>query len=160
MKTVQDDVDKLKQKNGEKTVEVLDEKEKIEKAFEAKVIGHPAGNFETKQKQYLEMLNKGKIKQPKDQTLEFYKIAKDKEGKFYSWPENEWLSKYQKPMEIHRFKHLIPQQKNNDNNDNNNNNVTTNKPVREDGQDLGVMRHCCLELVLLAWVKSLCCWCL
>ena len=35
------------------------------------------------------MLNKGKIKQPKDQTLEFYKIAKDKEGKFYSWPENE-----------------------------------------------------------------------
>jgi DNA-directed RNA polymerase subunit N (RpoN/RPB10) len=63
-------------------------------------------------------------------------------------------------MEIHRFKHLIPQQKNNDNNDNNdnnNNNVTTNKPVREDGQDLGVMRHCCLELVLLAWVKSLCC---
>ena len=50
MKTVQDDVDKLKQKNGEKTVEVLDEKEKIEKAFEAKVIGHPAGNFETKTK--------------------------------------------------------------------------------------------------------------
>ena len=63
-------------------------KKKIEKAFEAKGIGRPAGNFESKQKQYLDMLNNGKIKQPKDKTLEFYKIAKDKDEKYYLWPEN------------------------------------------------------------------------
>lgn len=56
-------------------------KKEIEKAFEAKGIGRPAGKFESKQKQYLEMLNKGKIKQPNKNTLEFYNIAKDNDGK-------------------------------------------------------------------------------
>ena len=85
MKTIHDDVYEIKQKpeNNE------NEKEKVEKAFEAKGIGRPAGNFETKQKQYLDMLNNGKIKQPKDKTLEFYKIAKDKEGKYYLWPDEK-----------------------------------------------------------------------
>ena len=86
MKTVQDDVDEIKQKMVKQPE--VEGKEKIEKAFEAKGIGRPAGNFESKQKQYLDMLNNGKIKQPKDKTLEFYKIAKDKDEKYYLWPEN------------------------------------------------------------------------
>ena len=87
MKTVQDDVDEIKQKMVKKSEEVVNEKGKIEKAFEAKGIGRPAGNFESKQQQYLKMLNDGKIKQPKEKTLEFYKIAMDKDGKYYLWPE-------------------------------------------------------------------------
>ena len=92
MKTIHDDVDEIKQKMVTKpeNEEKEKEKEKVEKAFEAKGIGRPAGNFETKQKQYLDMLNSGKIKQPKDKTLEFYKIAKDKEGKYYLWPDEKW----------------------------------------------------------------------
>ena len=42
-------------------------------------MGRPAGTYETKQKQYLAMLNEGKIKMPKAQTLEFYKIERDGE---------------------------------------------------------------------------------
>ena len=91
MKTIHDDVDEIKQKMVTKPEnnENEKEKEKVEKAFEAKGIGRPAGNFDTKQKQYLDMLNNGKIKQPKDKTLEFYKIAKDKEGKYYLWPDEK-----------------------------------------------------------------------
>ena len=87
MKTIHDDVDEIKQKMVTKPEN--EDKEKVEKAFEAKGIGRPAGNFETKLKQYLDMLNNGKIKQPKDKTLEFYKIAKDKEGKYYLWPDEK-----------------------------------------------------------------------
>ena len=89
MKTIHDDVDEIKQKMVTKPENEDKDKEKIEKTFEAKGIGRPAGNFETKQKQYLDMLNNGKIKQPKDKTLEFYKIAKDKEGKYYLWPDEK-----------------------------------------------------------------------
>jgi septal ring factor EnvC (AmiA/AmiB activator) len=53
------------------------EREKMDKIFEKKQIGRPAGSFETKQKQYLSMLNENKIKQPKEQTLEYYRIARD-----------------------------------------------------------------------------------
>ena len=59
----------------EKTPE--EEKEKIEKAFEKRGIGRPSGNFDTKRVQYLKMLNESKIKQPKQQTLEYYGINKD-----------------------------------------------------------------------------------
>ena len=38
-----------------------------------------SGTYDTKQKQYLAMLNEGKIKMPKSQTLEFYKIERDGE---------------------------------------------------------------------------------
>ena len=55
------------------------EKERMDKIFEAKKIGRPVGTFETKQQQYLKMLNEGRVKQPKSQTLEFYKIEKDSE---------------------------------------------------------------------------------
>ena len=46
------------------------EKEKMDNIFEKRQIGRPTGSFETKQKQYLAMLNEHKIKQPKEQTLE------------------------------------------------------------------------------------------
>ena len=46
------------------------------KKIEKKGIGRPAGSYETKQGQYVKMLNDGKIKQPKEQTLEYYKIVK------------------------------------------------------------------------------------
>ena len=55
------------------------EKERMDKIFEAEKIGRPVGTFETKQQQYLKMLNEGKIKMPKAQTLEYYKIERDGE---------------------------------------------------------------------------------
>ena len=60
-----------------KPVERNEDKEKIEKIFQAKSIGRPPGDYPTKQKKYCDMLNTGKIKQPKQQTLEFYKITKN-----------------------------------------------------------------------------------
>ena len=54
-----------------------EDKEKIEKAFEKRGIGRPAGNWDSKRIQYLKMLKDGKIKEPKASTLEFYKIIKD-----------------------------------------------------------------------------------
>ena len=54
-----------------------EDKEKIEKAFEKRGIGRPAGNWDSKRTQYLKMLKDGKIKEPKASTLEFYKIVKD-----------------------------------------------------------------------------------
>ena len=42
-----------------------------------KQIGRPVGDFDSKRLQYLKMLNDNKIKQPKQQTLEYYGINKD-----------------------------------------------------------------------------------
>ena len=55
------------------------EKERMDNIFEKKAVGRPRGSFEEKQQQYLKMLNEGKIKMPKAQTLEFYKIERDGE---------------------------------------------------------------------------------
>mgnify|MGYP000058400174 CR=1 FL=1 len=55
------------------------EKERIDKIFEKKAVGRPRGSYSEKQKQYLKMLNEEKVKMPKSQTLEFYKIIKDGE---------------------------------------------------------------------------------
>ena len=49
---------------------------------EQKPIGRPAGNYESKRQQYMEMLNSGKITTPKEQTLEFYKIV-NLDGKYH-----------------------------------------------------------------------------
>ena len=54
-------------------------RQNVEETFNKKGIGRPAGSYETKQGQYLKILNDGKIKQPKEQTLEYYKIVKDGE---------------------------------------------------------------------------------
>ena len=73
-------IDKLMEKlDNTKPVEKTpeEEKERIDKIFEKKQIGHPSGTFDTKRVQYLKMLNENKIKQPKQQTLEYYGIQKD-----------------------------------------------------------------------------------
>ena len=67
--------EKLKPVEREQSTEEK-EKEKSEKIFESHGLGRPQGSYETKQKKYCEMLNSNKIKQPKQQTLEFYKTTK------------------------------------------------------------------------------------
>ena len=57
-------------------------KEKMDKIFEKKCVGRPTGSYEDKQKQYLKLLNEGKIKQPKPETLSYYDIEKDAEDKY------------------------------------------------------------------------------
>ena len=69
-----------KMKPVEREQQSNEEKEKIEKIFQAKSIGRPSGDYPTKQKKYCDMLNTGKIKQPKSTTLEFYKISKNDDG--------------------------------------------------------------------------------
>ena len=59
------------------------EKEKIDKIFEKKGIGRPSGDYDTKRKKYCDMLNKGQIKSPKEQTLEYYKISKEDDKYVY-----------------------------------------------------------------------------
>ena len=60
-----------------------EEKEKIDKIFEKKGIGRPSGDYDTKRKKYCDMLNKGQIKSPKEQTLEYYKIIKEDDKYVY-----------------------------------------------------------------------------
>ena len=60
-----------------------EEKEKIDKMFEKKGIGTPSGDYDTKRKKYCDMLNKGQIKSPKEQTLEYYKIIKEDDKYVY-----------------------------------------------------------------------------
>ena len=74
MKTFEE---KLDAKSVVKTESKDEEKEKINKIFEAKKIGRPAGSYQSKQQQYIDMLNNGKIKQPKQQTLDYYSIIKE-----------------------------------------------------------------------------------
>ena len=58
------------------------EKEKLEKIFQAKSIGRPSADFETRRQKYCDMLNKGQIKTPKPTTLEYYKIIRDEEDTY------------------------------------------------------------------------------
>ena len=52
------------------------EKNRINDIFEKKQIGRPVGTWESKRQQYYDMIVKGKIKQPKQETLDYYKINK------------------------------------------------------------------------------------
>ena len=54
-----------------------DDNEKMDKIFQKKGLGRPSGDHETKRHSYFEMVSNGRIKNPKEQTLEYYKIAKD-----------------------------------------------------------------------------------
>ena len=76
IKTLTEKIDKPVEKTPE-------EKEKIDKIFEKKQIGRPAGDYDSKRKQYHKMLLEGKIKEPKEQTLLYYKIFKDLSNKTY-----------------------------------------------------------------------------
>ena len=59
------------------------DKERINKAFEKKQIGRPVGSWEDKRKQYFEWITSGKITQPKEDTLAYYKINKDPTNNSY-----------------------------------------------------------------------------
>ena len=60
----------------------VDEKEKIDKIFQKKGLGRPAGSFDDKRKKYCEMINDNKIKMPRQETIEYYKLVKDANGKY------------------------------------------------------------------------------
>ena len=80
VKTLMFSIDKLMEKlNNTKPLEKTpeEEKEKMDQIFEKKQIGRPVGDFDSKRLQYLKMLNDNKIKQPKQQTLEYYGINKE-----------------------------------------------------------------------------------
>ena len=71
---VSEKLDKVLDWNGG-VKNVDDEKERVGKILEKKGVGRPVGNWDSKREQYLKMLNEDKIKQPKQQTLEYYKIV-------------------------------------------------------------------------------------
>ena len=64
------------------TPQTQEEKEKIIEIFEKKGVEKPKGSFQEKQKQYLRLLRNGKIKEPKQTTLDYYKIVKDFDGTY------------------------------------------------------------------------------
>ena len=61
-----------------------EEKEKMDKIFEKRQIGRPAGDFNSKRRQYFELIKAKKIKQPKEATLQYYKINYDKSSDTYT----------------------------------------------------------------------------
>ena len=63
--------------------ELRDEKERIDEFFKKKQIGRPAGDYDSKRIQYHKMLMDGKIKEPKEATLIYYKIFRDMSNKTY-----------------------------------------------------------------------------
>ena len=60
----------------------VEEKEKMDKIFEKNGLGRPVGTWDTKRKQYFDMINSGKIKEPRGQTLEYCNIKKGDDGKY------------------------------------------------------------------------------
>ena len=66
IKTLMESFKALEEKLGNATANVSTDK---------KQIGRPAGTWEDKREQYLQMLKRGKISQPKPATLEYYKIV-------------------------------------------------------------------------------------
>ena len=73
-------IDKLMEKlENTKPVEKTpeEEKERVGKILESRGVGRPKGDHTSKREQYLKMLNEQRIKQPKQQTLEYYNIQKD-----------------------------------------------------------------------------------
>lgn len=79
-----DDVLKLLKKEKEQqNVNKENDKDRINKAFEKKQIGRPIGSWEEKRKQYFEWIKSGKITQPKEDTLAYYKINKDPSNNSY-----------------------------------------------------------------------------
>ena len=59
-----------------------DEKEKMDKIFEKNGLGRPKGDWDTKRKQYFDMIHSGKTKEPRGQTLEYYISKKGDDGKY------------------------------------------------------------------------------
>ena len=81
----------LKKEKEKHNVNEENHKDRINKAFEKKQIDRPVGSWEDKRKQYLEWINQGKIAEPKDQTLMYYKIKYDeKTQKYKFWDKEEF----------------------------------------------------------------------
>ena len=83
VKAIMEMVKTLTEKIEKPVEKTPEEKEKIDKIFEKKQIGRPAGDYDSKRKQYHKMLLEGKIKEPKEQTLLYYKIFKDMSNNTY-----------------------------------------------------------------------------
>ena len=81
VKNIEYNLNNKKEENKENTNDK--DKERINKAFEKKQIGRPVGSWEDKRKQYFEWITTGKITQPKEETLAYYKINKDPSNKFH-----------------------------------------------------------------------------
>ena len=73
----------LKKEKEKQNVNKENNKDRINKAFEKKQIGRPIGSWEEKRKQYFEWITSGKITQPKEDTLAYYKIIKDPTNNSY-----------------------------------------------------------------------------
>jgi hypothetical protein len=80
VKDIKSDVDVIHQLRSEKKE---NDKDRINKAFEKKQIGRPVGSWEDKRKQYFEWITSGKITQPKEDTLAYYKINRDPTNNSY-----------------------------------------------------------------------------
>ena len=50
--------------------------EKVQKILESRGVGRPSGSYEDKKKQYLTLLNEGKIKTPKPKNYHATKLKK------------------------------------------------------------------------------------
>lgn len=83
VKNIEYNLNNKKEENKENTNDKDKDKERINKAFEKKQIGRPVGSWEDKRKQYFEWITTGKITQPKEETLTYYKINKDPTNNSY-----------------------------------------------------------------------------
>ena len=83
VKTLMEMVKALTEKLDKPVEKTPEERERIDKIFEKRQIGRPAGDYDSKRKQYHKMLLEGKIKEPKEATLLYYKIFKDLSDKTY-----------------------------------------------------------------------------
>ena len=61
-----------------------EKKESKETADDKKTIGRPVGDFQTKRKQYFEMLNSKRLKQPNETTIQYYKNDYNEDTETYS----------------------------------------------------------------------------
>ena len=83
VKAMMEMIKTLTEKLNKPVEKTPEEREKIDKIFEARSVGRPRGSFEEKRKQYHKLLLEGKIKEPKEQTLLYYNIFKDLSNNTY-----------------------------------------------------------------------------
>ena len=83
VKNIEYNLNNKKDEHKENTEDKDKDKERINKAFEKKQIGRPVGSWEDKRKQYFEWITTGKITQPKEESLAYYKINKDTSNNTY-----------------------------------------------------------------------------
>ena len=83
-KGIADTLQKIMEKLDSKDAKTQDEvKEEVSNAFKRKNLGRPVGSHSDKRQQYFKMLTDGKIKNPKQMTLEYYQIQTNPETDAY-----------------------------------------------------------------------------